>query len=61
MLTKPEKKTVPVALGMVNGQFERNFGVQMAGSLISIIPVVLIYLAAQSKMKDGITLGGIKG
>ena len=61
MLTKPEMMTVPVALGMVNGQFERNFGVQMAGSLISIIPVVLIYLAAQSKMKDGITLGGIKG
>lgn len=61
MLTKPDMMTVPVALGMVNGQFEYNFGVQMAGSLISIIPVVLIYLAAQSKMKDGLTLGGIKG
>jgi len=61
MLTKPDMMTVPVALGMVNGQFERNFGVQMAGSLISIVPVVLIYLAAQSKMKDGLTLGGIKG
>ena len=61
MLTKPEMMTVPVALGMVNGQFERNFCVQMAGSLISIVPVVLIYLAAQSKMKDGLTLGGIKG
>ncbi len=61
MLTKPEMMTVPVALGMVNGQFERNFGVQMAGSLISIIPVILIYLFAQSKMKDGLTLGGIKG
>ena len=61
MLTKPDMMTVPVALGMVNGQFERNFGVQMAGSLISIVPVVLIYLFAQSKMKDGLTLGGIKG
>ena len=61
MLTKPAMMTVPVALGMVNGQFERNFGVQMAGSLISIVPVVLIYLFAQSKMKDGLTLGGIKG
>ena len=61
MLTKENMMTVPVALGMVNGQYERNFGVQMAGSLISIVPVVLIYLAAQSKMKDGLTLGGIKG
>ncbi len=61
MLTKTEMMTVPVALGMVNGQFERNFGVQMAGSLISILPVIMIYLFAQSKMKDGLTLGGIKG
>ena len=61
MLTKESMMTVPVALGMVNGQYERNFGVQMAGSLISIVPVVLIYLFAQSKMKDGLTLGGIKG
>ncbi len=61
MLTKTEMMTVPVALGMLNGQFERNFGVQMAGSLISIIPVVIIYLLAQSKLKDGLTLGGIKG
>lgn len=61
MLTKTEMMTVPVALGMVNGQFERNFGVQMAGSLISILPVVIIYLFAQSKLKDGLTLGGIKG
>jgi len=61
MLTKPTMMTVPVALGMVNGQFERNFGVQMAGSLISIIPVIIIYLFAQSKLKDGLTLGGIKG
>ena len=61
MLTKENMMTVPVALSMLNGQYERNFGVQMAGSLISIIPVVLIYLAAQSTMKDGLTLGGIKG
>lgn len=61
MLTKPDMMTVPVALGMVNGQFERNFGVQMAGSLISILPVILIYLFAQSKFKDGLSLGGIKG
>jgi len=61
MLTKENMMTVPVALSMLNGQYERNFGVQMAGSLISIVPVVVIYLMAQSKMKDGLTLGGIKG
>lgn len=61
MLTKSEMMTVPVALSMLNGQYERNFGVQMAGSLISIIPVVFVYLFAQRKLKSGISLGGLKG
>lgn len=61
MLTKSEMMTVPVALSMLNGQYERNFGVQMAGSLISIIPVVFVYLFAQRKLKSGLSLGGLKG
>lgn len=61
MLTKTDNMTLPVALGMLNGQFERNYGVQMAGSLISIIPVIIVYLAAQRKFKGGLSLGGIKG
>lgn len=61
MLTETKMMTITVALGMINGQFERNFGVQMAGSLISIIPVVLIYLISQRKLKGGMSLGGVKG
>lgn len=61
MLTKTDNMTLPVALGMLNGQFERNYGVQMAGSLISIVPVIIVYLTAQRKFKGGLSLGGIKG
>lgn len=61
MLTKTDMMTLPIALGMISGRFTRNFGVQMAGSLISIIPVIIVYLFAQSKLKGGISLGGLKG
>lgn len=61
MLTDADMMTLPVALSTLSGMYERNFGVQMAGSLISIIPIVIVYLAAQRKFKDGLSLGGIKG
>ncbi len=61
MLTKTEMMTLPVALGMLNGQYERNFGVLMAGSLVSIVPIIIIYIIAQKQFKSGIALGGIKG
>lgn len=61
MLTKTKMMTLPVALSLLNGQYERNFGVLMAGSLISIIPLIIVYLIAQRKFKSGLSLGGIKG
>ena len=61
MLTKTESTTLPVALSMLNGQYAHYYGVQMAGSLISIIPVVIVYLFAQRMFKSGLSLGGIKG
>lgn len=61
MLTDTDMMTLPVALSTLSGMYERNFGVQMAGSLISIIPIVIVYLAAQRRFKDGLSLGGIKG
>lgn len=61
MLTSAEKQTIPLALSRLNGQYKSDYTVLMAGSLISMIPIIIIYIAAQSKMKDGLSLGGIKG
>lgn len=33
----------------------------MAGSLISMIPIIIIYLFAQKHFKNGLMAGGIKG
>ncbi len=61
MLTDRSKMTLPIALSTLNGQYNTEYNVLMAGSLISMIPIVLIYIFAQKYFQNGIMAGGIKG
>lgn len=61
MLTDREKMTITLALNTLNGQYATEYNVLMAGSLISMIPIILVYIGANSKMKTGIMVGGVKG
>ena len=53
--------TLSAGLSTLNGQYTTNFPVLMAGSLISMIPIIIIYLFAQKHFKNGLMAGGIKG
>ena len=61
MLTDRDKMTMPIALSTLNGQYNTEYNVLMAGSLISMIPIIIIYLFAQRYFKNGLMAGGIKG
>jgi len=61
MLTDREKMTLPIALSTLNGQYATEYNVLMAGSLISMIPIIIIYMFAQKYFKNGMMSGGIKG
>lgn len=61
MLTDKNKMTLPIALSTLNGQYATEYNILMAGSLISMIPIILIYVFAQKYFKDGMMAGGIKG
>lgn len=61
MLTDRNKMTLPIALSTLNGQYNTEYNVLMAGSLISMIPIIIIYVAAQKQFKAGLMAGGIKG
>lgn len=61
MLTDRSKMTLPIALSTLNGQYSTEYNVLMAGSLISMIPIILIYIFAQKYFKNGLMAGGIKG
>lgn len=61
MLTDKNKMTLPIALSTLNGQYATEYNVLMAGSLISMIPIIVIYICAQKYFKNGMMSGGIKG
>lgn len=61
MLTDRNKMTLPIALSTLNGQYSTEYNVLMAGSLISMVPIIIIYIAAQKQFKSGLMAGGIKG
>jgi ABC-type glycerol-3-phosphate transport system permease component len=52
----------PVALALVlfTGRYETDRGLIAAGILMAIVPVIIIYLFAQRKLVEGITMGAVK-
>lgn len=61
MLTDQDMMTLPLALSRLNGQYNTEYNVMMAGSLISMIPIICVYIGAQKYFKQGLLAGGVKG
>ena len=61
MLGDKNKMTLPIALSTLNGQYGTEYNVLMAGSLVSMVPIIVIYIIAQKQFKSGMMAGGIKG
>jgi multiple sugar transport system permease protein len=55
------KYTLPVALANLSGQHDTDWGLLMAGSVIVILPVVILFLALQRFYVRGIAMSGLKG
>lgn len=60
ILTDPKKMTLPIMLSKLNSQYATEYNTLMAGSLISMIPILLVYMFAQKYFIKGIQEGGIK-
>ena len=52
--------TLSAGLSTLNGQFTTNFPVLMAGSLLAMVPMVIIYLLFQKQFIQGIAMTGGK-
>ena len=61
MLGDKDKMTLPIALSTLNGQYGTEYNVLMAGSLVSMVPIIVIYIIAQRQFKSSMMAGGIKG
>ncbi|KIL40511.1 ABC transporter permease [Gordoniibacillus kamchatkensis] len=60
-LSSIEKYTVGLGLRMFVDQFEIQWGQLLAMSLLSILPSVIVFFAAQKHFVEGIATTGIKG
>ncbi len=55
------KYTLPIALAQLANDMNVPWGQYAAGALLVTIPVMIVWLAAQSYLEAGLTLGGVKG
>ncbi|MGI9093875.1 MAG: carbohydrate ABC transporter permease [Mycobacteriales bacterium] len=56
MIDSTNKFTLPVGLQLLNSQHGTDWSVLMAGDVIALIPVLIVYLAAQKHFVQGITM-----
>lgn len=58
--TDPEKMTLSAGLASLQGQFQTDYPVLMAGSLLASLPVIAIFIVMQRHFIQGIALSGNK-
>jgi ABC-type glycerol-3-phosphate transport system permease component len=62
VLRSPAQQTVPLMLNALQGPPGRTaFDVLMAGSVISLLPMLIVFLLLQRHLIAGVTAGSIKG
>lgn len=59
-IRSPELMTLPLGLSTLQGQFTTQWNVVMAGSVVSIIPIAIVYLFAQRYIIAGMAHTGLK-
>lgn len=55
------KKTIQLGLKMFIGQYSAEYGLIMAGSVVSLVPVILVFLCLQKYFVEGVASTGLKG
>lgn len=61
LLTTKDKYTLPIILNALNGQFSTSYNLLMAGALVTMFPLIILYIVAQQYFAKGLQIGGIKG
>ncbi len=60
-LTTPEKFTMTLGISFFRGIYTTQWNLVMAGSVLSVIPILAAYLIAQKYFTQGIAFSGMKG
>lgn len=61
VLQSPEKQPLSVAIAQLKGVYSQDYGMLMAGTVVSIAPVMALFLLLQRDFISGLTAGSVKG
>jgi len=61
VLRSEAKYTLPIALNNMMGVYSQEYGLVMAGTLLSIVPVMIMFFLLQREFIAGLTEGAVKG
>lgn len=59
--TDPAKMTLAPGLSLLKGQYATNYPVQMAGAVMAVIPMIILFIIFQKQFIEGVAQSGIKG
>ena len=60
-LSSPEKYTMTLGIAYFKGVYTTQWNLVMAGSIVSVVPILIAYLCAQKYFIEGIAFSGVKG
>jgi ABC-type glycerol-3-phosphate transport system permease component len=61
ILHRSERFTLPIALNQLVNLQQQQYGMLMAGTLLSVLPVIFLFLLLQREFVAGLTSGAVKG
>ncbi len=59
--TSPEKMTLSAGLSFLQGQYSTDYPIMMAGAVLAVLPLLVLFAVFQKQFIEGIALQGIKG
>lgn len=60
-ISEQSKKPICVILSMVSNMFGTDYGAMMAAIVVTILPLLILYIFAQEQVVSGLTAGAVKG
>ena len=60
-ISSAELRTLPVGLQSLIGEFTTDWGLLMAGAVITTMPIVVIFFFVQRRLTQGLASGAVKG
>jgi raffinose/stachyose/melibiose transport system permease protein len=60
VLTQQKNQTLPLSTYLFYGQYETNYGQAMAGLVLAVLPIIVLYIFLQRQFISGISSGAVK-